>query len=136
MAALTDDEKARVRYHLGYPLLTTAASVQFGQPALTQTSFMVDNALSRITEPGLNYIRSMVKTMDDIEVKLIEAQDRLAAERLEDLYLRKDEVDVLESEYRRWGYRLAETIGAPIYPYSKRYQPSGASSVTNVNIHG
>ena len=136
MAALTDDEKARVRYHLGYPLLTTAASVQFGQPALTQTSFMVDNALSRLTEPGLNYVRSMSKTMDDIEVKLIEAQDRLAAERLEDLYLRKDEVEALENEYRRWGRRLADTIGAPIYPYSARYQPSGSAVVTNVKVSG
>ena len=132
--ALTNEEKARIRYHLGYPLLTTAASVQFGQPALTQTSFMVDNALSRIVEPGLNYVRSMSKTMDDIEVKLIEAQDRLAAERLEDLYLRKDEVNALEDEYRRWGHRLAETIGAPIYPYSKRYQAGGANAVTNVRI--
>ncbi len=136
MAALTPEEKARIRYHLGYPLLTDAASVQFGLPALTQTSFMVDNSLARLVEPGLNYVRSISKTMDDIETKLIEAQDRLAATRLEDLYLRQDEVEVLEGEYRRWGYRLADIVGAPIYPYSKRYQASGSSAVTNVSVRG
>lgn len=136
MAALTPEEKVRIRYHLGYPLLTDAASVQFGLPALTQTSFMVDNSLSRLVEPGLNYVRSISKTMDDIEVKLVEAQDRLAATRLEDLYLRQDEVEVLEGEYRRWGFRLADIVGAPIYPYSKRYQAAGSSAVTNVSVRG
>ena len=131
---LTDAEKQRARYHLGYPSLTTAAAIQFGVPALTQTNFLVENALSRLLEVSLPQVRSIIKTMDDIEMKLIEAQDRLAAQSLEELTLNNQEPDMLEKEYRRWGYRLADIIGAPIYPYSLRYRSSGG--IRNLQVSG
>lgn len=130
---LTAAEKQRVRYHLGYPSLTTVASLQFQVPALTQTNFLVENNLNRLLEEAIEQVRSIVKTMDGVELRLIEAQERLAAIQLEDLHLREDEPDKLEQEYRRWGYRLADLIGSPIYPYSMRYQ-STSSSVRNISV--
>jgi|SRR5581483_10329052 len=132
---LTDAEKLRCRYHLGYPLQTTAASIQFGMPALTQTSFLVDNAVGKLLEPTCNDVRNILRVMDGIESKLVEAQDRLAATQLEELYLNNSEPDMLEKEYRRWGNRLADTLGAPIYPYSARYR-GGLSGVTNIAVSG
>jgi hypothetical protein len=131
---LTADEKQRARYHLGYPSLTTAASIQFGVPALTQTNFLVENALTRLMEEALPQVRGIIKTMDDVETKLVEAQDRLAAEKLSDLTLNNKEPDMLEKEYRRWGYRLADIIGAPIYPYSLRYADRGG--IKNIAVSG
>lgn len=132
--ALSDDEKARARYHLGYPALSTAASLQFSVPALTQTNFLVENALTRLLESSLGRVRSILLTMDNIEAKLIDAQDRLAATQLEQLTLRQDETERLEDEYRRWGYRLADICGCPVYPYSKRYQGGGSSTITNMRV--
>ncbi len=126
--ALTDAEKQRVAYHLGYPAVTTAASVAFGVPTLTQTNFLVYNSFANLLPSALDQVRSISRVMDDIEVKMIEAQDRLAATQLEELHLRENETDMLESEYRRWGYRLSDMLGAPIYPFSKRYTGGGASS--------
>lgn len=124
---LTDAEKQRVAYHLGYPAVTTAASVAFGVPTLTQTNFLVYNVMAHLLPSALDQVRSISRVMDDIEVKLIEAQGRMAATQLEELHLRENEADSLEAEYRRWGYRLSDMLGAPIYPYSRRYQAGGAS---------
>jgi len=132
---LTDAEKQRARYHLGFPALSTAASIQFGQPALTQTNFLVESALGRVLDTALEQVRSIVSVMDNIETKLIDAQDRLAATRLEDLYLREDETDKLESEYRRWGYRLADILSCPVYPFSRRYAGGAGNAVQMVPIN-
>lgn len=129
---LTASEKQRVAYHLGYPAVTTAASVAFGVPALTQTNFLVYNVLDKLLDSAIEQVRSITQVMDNIEVKLIDAQDRLAATQLEELHLREDETDKLEGEYRRWGYRLADITGAPIYPYSRRYSGGGSGMVTSV----
>lgn len=130
---LSDGEKQRIRYHLGYPSLGTAASIQLGVPALSQTNFLVESALGRLLEEALPQVRAIVSTMDGIENKLIEAQDRLAATKLADLSLRENEPDMLETEYRRWGYRLADIVGSPVYPYSRRYQ-GGGSTITNMSV--
>lgn len=132
---LTAEEKQRVAYHLGYPAVTTAASVAFGVPALTQTNFLVYNVLDKLLDSALDQVRSITKVMDDLEVKMIEAQDRLAATQLEELHLREDETDKLEGEYRRWGYRLADITGAPIYPYSRRYSGGGSGMVSSIPIN-
>jgi len=126
--ALTDEEKARVRYHLGYPSVSTAASIQYGMPALTQTNFLVENVLGKLLESILPRVRGILVTLDGIEDKLVAAQDRLAATKLEELTLREDETDKLEGEYRRWGHRLADICGCPIYPFAMRYK-GGANSV-------
>lgn len=131
---LTDGEKQRARYHLGYGALTDAASVFYGVPMMNQTNFLVESALNRLLEESLPQVRSLMSVLDGIETKLIEAQDRLAAIQLEDLHLRENEPDMLEREYQRWGYRLADILQCPVYPFSPRYKPIGSNSVTNVNV--
>jgi hypothetical protein len=132
-AALTDAEKQRVAYHMGYPGVTSAASVAFGVPLMTQTNFLIYNVLGHLLDSAIDQVRSISNTMDGIETKLIDAQDRLAATRLEDLYLREDECEALNKQYQNWGYRLSDITGAPVYPYSRRYS-GGGGGVTSVPI--
>jgi hypothetical protein len=131
---LSDAEKQRARYCLGYPALSTAASLQFGQPALTQTNFLVESALNRLLESSLDQVRSILNVLDGIESKLIDAQDRLAATQLEDLHLREDETDKLEREYQRWGYRLSDILSCPVYPFSRRYSGGNGAQVQMVPV--
>lgn len=119
--AFTLAERARIRYHLGYPSVQPAASIQFGLPAPTQTMFLVETAMSNILPEAETFVRSIVGVMDGVECKLISAQDRLAAIQLDELKLREDEPGQLEKEYVRWGCRLADVLAVPIYAYSTRY---------------
>ncbi len=120
--AFTDPEKERIRYHLGYLEVQPAASIQFGVPRPIQTIFLVETAMNNILQVAEDRIRRIVGVMDGIEDQLIDAQARLAAIQLDELHLREDEPDKLEKEYVRWGCRLADTLGVPIYPYSTRYR--------------
>jgi len=133
---LDDAEKERVRYHLGYPQQTALASIQLGIPRPLQTAFLVEQAMSLLLEAALPRVRSMLKIMDDIEAKLVDAQDRLAAIQLADLKLREDEPSQLEREYVRWGMRLADVVGAPIYAYSTRYRAASTAGAGNVPVRG
>lgn len=131
---LSAGEKQRIRYHLGYPALSTAASIQFGQPALTQTNFLIESSLNRLLEESLEQVRSISNVMDNIETKMIQAQDRLAAIQLEELHLREDEIDKLEREYKRWGYRLADIVSCPVYPFSEKYRSGSSNSVQMISV--
>lgn len=121
---LSDAEKERVRYHLGYLSVSTAASLTFGIPVPQQTLFLVESAMTRIIADSVPRVKRILQIMDGIEEQLVEAQPRFAAMKLGDLDLRENETDKLEREYVRWGHRLAEIFGVPVYPYSERYSQS------------
>jgi DUF1009 family protein len=78
--------------------------------------------MSYLIEDAVDRVRRVLKIMDDLELKLIDSQDRLAAIQLDSLKLRENEPDQLEKEYARWGFRLADILGVPVYPYSTRYR--------------
>lgn len=129
---LTDDEKERVRYHLGYPQVQPAAAMTFGLPTPVQTLFLVDSAMNRLIQHAEDRVRKILTILDGIEDKLVDAQDRLAAERLEELTLREDEPNRLEAEYLRWAQRLANMLGVPPYPYSDRFARSARGATVPV----
>jgi hypothetical protein len=133
--ALSSQEKVRVRYHLGYLNVSPAASISFGIPRPLQTVFLVETAMSNLIEDAVGIVRNIVSIMDRIEAKLVEAQDRLAAIKLGEITLREQEGDQLDHEYKRWGQRLADTLGVPLYAYSSRYKPgAGVGSAGNIPV--
>ena len=127
-------EKERARYHLGYLGVQPAASIQLGIPRPLQTVFLVESALSNVIEEAFPRVRKILRIMDDVECKLCEAQDRLAAKRLDALELRDNEPDQLEREYTRWGQRLADVLGVPLYPYSSRYRNIGGVASGSIPV--
>lgn len=128
MAVLTPSERERTRYHLGYMNVQMAGSIQFGLPRPAQTLFILEESMNQLIAEGLDRVRRMLKILDDIECRLVAAQDRLAADTLGELKLRQGEPDLLEKEYYRWGGRLADQFGVPFYGYSNRYKQGGAAA--------
>lgn len=133
---LDETDKERVRYHLGYLNAQQAASIQLGIPRPLQTIFLVEAAMNLVIEAAVPRVQSIVNVMDGIEQKLVDAQTRLAAIQLEDLKLRENECEKLEREYVRWGMRLADLLGCPIYPYSQRYRMYMGSSGGSIPVRG
>lgn len=131
---LTDTEKERVRYHLGYLAVQPAASLSFGIPRPIQTVFLLETAMNNIIEVSCDRVRSIVRTMECIEQKLTEALDRLAVERIDEITIRDGEPDRLEREYGRWGGRLADMLGVPFYPYSNRFKNVGGVMAGNIPV--
>ncbi len=137
---LTEEEKERVRYHLGYMETSFAASLQFGLPRPVQTIFIVEQAMNLLVNPfAVDRVRRVLWTLDDIEQKLQSALCTLVAEQLGDLKLRGAEPgrthpDLLEREYIRWARRLADILGVPLYPYSDRFK--NRVNTGNISVRG
>lgn len=132
--ALSLKEKERCRYHLGYLSVQPAASIQFGMARPIQTLFLVEEAMNNILIDAEERVRRTLTTLDNIECKMIEGQDYLAANRLGDLEVRKEHIDQLEDEYYRWAGRLADMLGVPLYPYSERFRRSKGRGAGNIPV--
>jgi hypothetical protein len=127
--ALTPSERERTRYHLGYLNTGIAGSIQFGLPRPVQTLFILEDAMSIMTDDSaVGRVRQHLKILDDIECRMVSAQSRLAAQQLGEITLRDNEPDLLENEYYRWAGRLADQLGVPFYAYSNRFKGRGPTS--------
>ena len=131
--ALTDSEKERTRYFLGYGAVSPAAALNFGMPKSTQTGFLLELAMNNLMVVAEDRVRSILCTLDYIENALSSGViDRLAARKVEGIELRDDEGDKLDHEYDRWADRLAEIFMVPRYPFSRRSR--GHSAIGNVPV--
>ena len=135
LVTLSDQDKERCRYHLGYLETSSAASIQLGIPRPIQTVFLLEDALSLIqNEFAVNRVRCILDTLDSIEAQLAKAVGTLAADRLGNMQLHplraqgKLFTDSLEAERLRWAWRLADILGVPVYPYSQRFKKRGPGS--------
>lgn len=120
---------------------STAASIQFGMATPIQTMFIVEDAMTLLPEVAVPRVQALLGILDNIVFgKMVEAQDFLAAEKLGELTLRsadwgKTHPDLLERELRRYAGYLADTLGCPLYPFSRRFA-GGAGSVGNGRVSG
>jgi hypothetical protein len=126
-------ERERIRYHMGYLNVQPAASITYGLPAPIQTLFVVELSMDKILPEAEDRVRKLLTILDGIECKEVDGQDYLVAAQLEQLTIREDHIDKLEWEYCRWAARLADTLGAPLYPgaakFRKLFAAVGAGSI-------
>lgn len=132
-------EKERIRYHMGYLEVAPAASIQYGIPRPIQTMFLVESAMDLVIPAAEDRVRSLITTLDEIECRMRGALDYLVVEQLSDITIRQDHIDKLESEYCRWAARLADTLGAPLYPGAARFRSlfsTGPGQAGSIPVRG
>jgi hypothetical protein len=126
--ALTDEEKSKIRKHLGYPEVDVASGIGLGMPMLYQAIFPVDGALRRLKPVAEPLVRDILAKCDAAEQAISEAETRLAATSVGDIRLRDNEIEIRKAVYRYWCRRLSEVTGAPINPYSERFNTGAVIS--------
>lgn len=135
MANFTEHEKRRIKFHLGYPLQTTGVSIGFGIPISTQGMFLVESAVNKLDPDSEDMCRGYIQKLDETELMMFDGQINLAADQLEDLYLRKDYHPRLWDMYQHWQSRLAQVLGCSINAdFSGIGQVFGG--VRNVSVSG
>ncbi len=118
--AFTDQEKARVKHHLGYPdWVALSASIQLGFPAGSQPLFLVEQAFQRLTPGGEESVRCDLCNCEDIEAQLADARGRFKAKQLGELHLNAMEPAQLRQELVYWRNKLADDLGVVQNPYSQ-----------------
>lgn len=138
---LTDDEKARVRHHTGYPEVLPAASIQYGLPKPAQLAFMIELAMDNLMPSAAQRVRDILNVLDSLEQQMINAQCQLGVDKVEEITMAgaMDDkarlvTDRLEAEYLRWARRLADIFGCPLYPFSERFAKNRGGSVSNIRV--
>ena len=123
--ALTTAEVAQAMMHLGFA--GTVSYTAAAGPIVAQLSLRTnaEHQLVNLTTDGETRVRTILGYLSAIELRMDKAIKRLAATKVGEIGIREDEEDALEKEYRRWGWRLSEAIGAEPNTYSKRYGASG-----------
>jgi hypothetical protein len=129
--ALTSTEKAKVRFHLGYPNVQPIQTLYAGQPQARQTLFVLEYNMDAILPEAEPIVRDLVCQLDQIECQLAESRDRMQTESVGTVKMRKDEQRALEELYQRLAFRLADVLGTPIYPLSRRFQ-ANLTGATNI----
>jgi hypothetical protein len=114
-------EKERIRYHMGYLQVSPAAAITFGIPAPVQTLFLLESAMDRIMPGAEDRVRKLITILDAVECREEGALDYLVVSRVDDIEIRPDHITQLEEQYAKWASKLADVLGAPLYPGSTKF---------------
>jgi len=133
MATLTEDEKARVRYHLGYPNVEGQAALFYGIPASRPTAFLVDLAVQKLIPAAVETARSLLASLDRLGDRMDEISENLDVESLDGIKINLNAGEHIRREYRDRAYRLADLLGVPVYHLSPRFSGVGGG-VGNITV--
>ena len=128
--------QVRIRYHMGYPNLSAGPSLAAGVPIDTPYMTLLQRAFSLLLPDAEPLVLSLVDRLDAIDVRIIDAQERMQVSKADGVEMRADETDALEREYMRQVGRLSDTLGCSIYPFSERFKSMPGSGHVQVGMIG
>jgi hypothetical protein len=114
-------ERARVRYHLGYPSVQSNSNIGLGFVAFTQSLFLVEKSMDNLLDEAVPIVRDHIAQLDTINVQIADSRKRMRATELKDIKLREDESTALRREYAYWAKSMADVLGCPINAYSEKF---------------
>jgi len=115
--ALTETEKAKIRAHLGFPLIDGRVALALGLPVNTQTSFTVDSAMERVLPHALPFVRRYLELCECTERQLAVAQQNLSVASVTGVTLRpREALEDLEDMYVKWVLKLLNVLGVDFNP--------------------
>ena len=123
--ALTEQERVKIRHHLGYLNVAEAQTFVFGTPAAVETQFLVEGAMNRVLDSALPEVRRHVAILDQIEDQMIADHELLAVSKVGEIDVRPDEQEALDLRYERWRQSLANLLGIYPNPFDKRFAGRG-----------
>lgn len=112
--ALTDTQKTRIAYHLGYPLITAGAGAGMALPTMVQVLFPVYGPLNHLEPTGEASITTLISNCDAAETQMLDAQSRMKVTGVGSISLRADEFQSLNAAYAEWRRRLSQATSIPI----------------------
>jgi len=119
---LSDGEKVRIRYHMGYPNLSAGPSLSAGVPLDSPLMTLLERSFVLLLPAAEPLVRELVARLDMIDGAIVDAQIRMQASKVDGIELNANETNMLEGEYMRQVARLSDTLHCTIYPFSARFK--------------
>jgi hypothetical protein len=121
--ALTDDERALVRYHLGYAATKRGVSVGLGAAHIVVQHQAVDLAMGELDPIHEPDIRAILQRMDEIECQKVKVSETLGTAKVEGIELRGSAaIDDLNALYVEQGLRMADLLTVDPCPTSRTWK--------------
>ena len=131
----TEEEKARIRYHLGYLQSDLVFSTMLGVNALAQPQFLVEGMMNRMPDTAVMLVRNLVGKCDVTEQQMFEGQEYLVAKSVERVEINENQIDKLMERYRYWVQKLADQFGVPINAYSAAFTAGAGMQLNSPRVH-
>ena len=128
----SDQEKVRIRHHLGYLNVQAAQTFVLGTPAAVETQFLVEGAMNKVLPEAETLARDQLAKCDAVEAQISENQELLAVTQVDEIGVRQDEFEQLMKRYQYWRNGLANVLGIYPNPFDKRF---GAGGVMGLNVN-
>ena len=119
--ALTEQEKSRIRSHLGYPEVSAVSTFALGVPMAIEPSFMLEGAMDRLRPEAEDITREKLATLDGIEGQMRGDLELLAVSRVEEIEINPKEHEKLLQQYLYWRNSLANDLRVLPNPYDFRF---------------
>lgn len=120
--AFTEEEKVRIRHHLGFLNVGAAQTFVLGTPAAVETQFLVEGAMNRVLPAAETMVRNLVARCDLVEQQVIENQELLAVTAVGEISVQEHEFEKLMQRYQYHRNALANALGIYANPFDKRFE--------------
>lgn len=127
----TQEEKVRIRHHLGYLNVDAVQTFVLGSPAGVETQFLIEGAMNRVLPEALNLARNILAKCDFVEAQILDNQELLAVTAVGEITVRQDEFQALQGRYHYWRNGLANVLGCYPNPFDKRFEGTGLNVSVN-----
>jgi hypothetical protein len=123
--SFTQEEKVRIRHHMGYLNVDAVQTFVLGSPAGVETQFIIEGAMNRVLPEALSLVRNMLAKCDSVEAQMLDNQELLAVMAVGEISVRQDEFQALQHRYHYWRNGLANALGCYTNSFDKRFEGTG-----------
>jgi capsule polysaccharide export protein KpsE/RkpR len=131
MTGFTDQEKVKIRHHLGYLNVAASATFVLGSPAAIETQFIIESAMNLVLVAAEPEVRRQLTILDCIEEQMNSDRELLAVNEVGEIKIRGTEMKELRVEYQFWRRALGNLLGCYPNPFDKRFDGPGINVTVN-----
>jgi hypothetical protein len=132
--AFTDEERVKIRHHLGYLNVQETSTFVLGVPAALQTTFMIEGAFDKILPAAENLARTLVCRLDAVEDQVFGGTDLADVEETGGVKVNRKRLSELASYYQIAQKELANLFGVVPNPFDLRLEGWLGSGMGGINV--
>lgn len=111
---LTEEEKDKCRYHMGYPCQGEIPAYFANIPFNPQVLYLLEQRMTRLKESTLGMVQDHLGKLDAINAQIHCAALEHLQGQVEDIKPNQNYTTDLRREYRYWQQRLAQILCVPV----------------------
>lgn len=135
-AVLTEQDKSRIRGHMGYPDVRAAASFVVGFPATIETAYLIETAMNEVRIEAVPRLRRILDVLDSFEELDAEDVEVHVASKVGEIEVNNKEHRVIDDRYDVWLGKLENFLCVSRNPFDKRWAGGSPGSINRPVVAG